>query len=409
MFLTPSSSAALRFFASIKDGRGLKPSARDAGIDKEVGYRWLREKYLKSRRDGISASETIAELGFTTSRLMGWEAEVERPHERNHLRVDADQEVVFWAAIDRGQRMETAAIVAGVARSTAYRWAEKRFVELRRSGMIVRRCTILLQLTGPRVAALERRRLASVRKAAAAATAAQKKAVASSSRYADRVLLDVATEGQKLFRSRRAQYWQLMRDGLSNADACRLLGMHPHNGTLLREAAKFQIPSLNPKPEPSGRYLDARERLQIADLLRLKRSSRKIAVELGWHPSTISRELKRHRRPSGDSLPASAQHDARQQRARPKTRKLVANSPLRILVQRRLNRFWSPDEISGWLRKGYPDDLSMRICPETIYRALLLRDGEGLHKRFALKCAPGDGFVKRDGRDDSDEDPESST
>jgi len=389
MFLTSSSPAALRFFASIKDGRGLKPSARDAGIDKEVGYRWLREKYLKSRRDGISASETIAKLGFTTSRLMGWEAEVERPHERNHLRVDADQEVVFWAAIDRGQRMETAAIAAGVARSTAYRWTEKRFVELRRSGMTVRRCTILLQLTGPRVAALERRRLASVRKAAAAATAAQKEAVASSSRYADRVLHDVATEGQKLFRSRRAQYWQLMRDGLSNADACRLLGMHPHNGTSLRKAAKFQIPSLNPKPEPSGRYLDARERLQIADLLRLKRSLRKIAVELGRHPSTISRELKRHRRPSGDYLPATAHHDARQQRARPKTRKLVANSPLRILVQRKLNRFWSPDEISGWLRKGYPDDLSMRICPETIYRALLLRDGEGLHKRFALKLRTG--------------------
>lgn len=117
MYLTSSSPAALRFFASIKDGRGLKPSARDAGINKEVGYRWLREKYPQSRRNGISASETIAELGFTTSRLMGWEAEVERPHERNHLRVDADQEVVFWAAIDRGQRMETAAIAAGVARS----------------------------------------------------------------------------------------------------------------------------------------------------------------------------------------------------------------------------------------------------------------------------------------------------
>ena len=98
-----------------------KPSARDAGIDKEVGYRWLREKYLKARRDGISASETIAELGFTTSRLMEWEAEVERPQERNHLRVDADQEVVFWAAIDRGQQMEAAASVAGVARTSESR------------------------------------------------------------------------------------------------------------------------------------------------------------------------------------------------------------------------------------------------------------------------------------------------
>lgn len=108
MYLTFSSPAALRFLASIKDTRGLKPSARDAGIDKEVGYRWLREKYLKARRDGISAAETIAELGFTTSRLMGWEAEVEVPQGRNHVRVDADQEIVFWAALDRGRRIATA-------------------------------------------------------------------------------------------------------------------------------------------------------------------------------------------------------------------------------------------------------------------------------------------------------------
>ena len=46
MYLASSSPAALRFFASIKDGRGLKPSARDAGINKGIGYRWLREMVL---------------------------------------------------------------------------------------------------------------------------------------------------------------------------------------------------------------------------------------------------------------------------------------------------------------------------------------------------------------------------
>ncbi len=44
----------------------------------------------------------------------------------------------------------------------------------------------------------------------------------------------------------------------------------------------------------SGRYLDVRERLQIADLLRLGCSLRRIAAELGRHPSTIKRELDRH-------------------------------------------------------------------------------------------------------------------
>ena len=39
--------------------------------------------------------------------------------------------------------------------------------------------------------------------------------------------------------------------------------------------------------------------------------------------------------------------------------------------------------------KHYPDDLTMRLSPETIYRALLLRDDHGLHKRFAMKLRTG--------------------
>jgi IS30 family transposase len=139
----------------------------------------------------------------------------------------------------------------------------------------------------------------------------------------------------------------------------------------------------------SSRYLDIRERLQIADLLRLGCSLRRIAAELGRHPSTIKRELDRHRSPEGRYLPRTADHDARQQRARPRARKLTANITLRRLVQRKLNRCWSPDEVCGWLRKTYPDDHSMRLCPETIYRELLLRDNTTLHNRYCLKLRTG--------------------
>ena len=58
-------------------------------------------------------------------------------------------------------------------------------------------------------------------------------------------------------------------------------------------------------------------------------------------------------------------------------------------MQRKLNRCWSPDEVCGWLRKTYPDDHSMRLCPETIYRELLLRDNSTLHKRYCLKLRTG--------------------
>lgn len=65
--------------------------------------------------------------------------------------------------------------------------------------------------------------------------------------------------------------------------------------------------------------------------------------------------------------------------------KLAANTRLRTLVQRKLNRFWSPEEICGWMKKTYPDDQTMRLCPETICRGLMLREDHGLHQRYAAK------------------------
>jgi IS30 family transposase len=41
---------------------------------------------------------------------------------------------------------------------------------------------------------------------------------------------------------------------------------------------------------------------------------------------------------------------------------LTANVTLRRLVQRKLNRCWSPDEVCGWLRKTYPDDPPTRLA-----------------------------------------------
>lgn len=115
------------------------------------------------------------------------------------------------------------------------------------------------------------------------------------------------------------KYWQLMREGFSNAEACRLLGMHRRTGTGLRQAANFQILSRRIRPATTGRYLNARERLRIADLLRLGHSMRGDAAALGRHPSTIKRELDRHRDAEGRYLPWTADHDARANGARVST------------------------------------------------------------------------------------------
>jgi hypothetical protein len=60
MHLNSSSAEGVRFLTSVREGRGLNRSAREAGIGKETGYRWLREAYVAHRRGGKSIAETEA-------------------------------------------------------------------------------------------------------------------------------------------------------------------------------------------------------------------------------------------------------------------------------------------------------------------------------------------------------------
>jgi IS30 family transposase len=388
MHLSSSSAAGVRFFTSVREGRGLKRSAREAGIGKETGYRWLREAYVAHRRGGKSIAETEAVMGLASAKSTAWEAEAAAGPGRHHLRVAVDAEARFWAVYDAGTGADAAASAAGVGRSTGYRWLGRRFCELRAAGMTVKGAQRLLRLTNQVAARAEGQRAAAKLRERRAAAAAHEEALRSSRQYADRIVGMLSKKQQQ-----RAElvdtYWQLMRSGETNTSACRVLGMSRRSGTTIRQAHQYQTRARVPGVVWSGRYLDIRERLQIADLLRLGFSVRRIAAELGRHPSTIKRELDRHRSPEGRYLPRTADHDARQQRARPRAGKLTANITLRRLVQRKLNRCWSPDEVCGWLRKTYPDDLSMRLCPETIYRELLLRDNTTLHKRYCLKLRTG--------------------
>jgi len=216
--------------------------------------------------------------------------------------------------------------------------------------------------------------------------AAERRAVRDSARHIEELL---TTPQQTAKEQRDTRYWELMRSGLTNTAACKVLGVHRKTGSRIRRLHHQQTAPRTQLPRASGRYLSLRERLQIADLLGLGCSMRAIAVELGRQPSTIKRELDRHRDEQGRYLPQSADHRAGEQRRRPRQHKLVASSRLSGLVQRKLNRCWSPDQISGWLRVTYPGDSSMRLCPETIYRALLVPGGQGLHKRYCTKLRTG--------------------
>ena len=215
--------------------------------------------------------------------------------------------------------------------------------------------------------------------------AADAKAIRSAARQA--ALLTLANP--RAIQLRDIRYWELMRSGLTNTAVCKILGVSRRLGSRIRHRSRYQTVAQTPAKRWSGRYLSLPERLKIADLLSFGWSLRKIAVTLGRSPSTIKRELDRHRDGQGRYLPQSADHAAQKQRRRPREHMLVANPRLRRLVQRKLSRYWSPDEISGWLRRTHPDDPQMRLSPETIYRALLVPGGANLHERYCQRLRTG--------------------
>lgn len=81
----------------------------------------------------------------------------------------------------------------------------------------------------------------------------------------------------------------------------------------------------------------------------------------------MSREIARNG--SREAYRALQAEPAAFQRARrPKDSKLATNTALREVVTAKLDDDWSPQQISQWLRREHPEDLSMRVSHESIYR-----------------------------------------
>jgi IS30 family transposase len=53
------------------------------------------------------------------------------------------------------------------------------------------------------------------------------------------------------------------------------------------------------------------------------------------------------------------------------------------LVAEKLKADWSPEQISGWLKREYPSDEAMYVSAETIYRTLFVQ-ARGALKRELL-------------------------
>lgn len=107
--------------------------------------------------------------------------------------------------------------------------------------------------------------------------------------------------------------------------------------------------SIRPPPRKRSRLaLTLSEREEISRGIASHLSLHTIAAQLGYSPSTVSREIKRNDVPK--CYRANQADKAAWDRAcRPKACKLASNPTLRYDVARNLRSNWSPEQIAAWL------------------------------------------------------------
>ena len=122
----------------------------------------------------------------------------------------------------------------------------------------------------------------------------------------------------------------------------------------------------------SRRVLTLAEREDISRGIASGCSMRVIAQRLSRASSTVSREVARHGG-RAQYRANEADQQAWESALRPKPCLLATHSKLQEIVASKLMQDWSPQQISGWLKQQYPDDESLRVSHETIYRSLFIQ------------------------------------
>ena len=138
-----------------------------------------------------------------------------------------------------------------------------------------------------------------------------------------------------------------------------------------------------PSRRRSQLSLTLSEREEISRGIASHLSLRTIATQLGRSPSTVSREINRN---GGlEHYRANQADKATWDRAhRPKPCKLAGSPLLRGIVARKLKSNWSPEQISGWLKRTYPRNENFQVSHETIYRSLFIQTRGVLKKELQL-------------------------
>ena len=127
------------------------------------------------------------------------------------------------------------------------------------------------------------------------------------------------------------------------------------------------------------------EREEISRMLSQKCSLSDIAKYLGRHTSTISREVGQGSCNKYTYRAAKAQNRARRQAAKRKAGKYRLNDDVRLwqyICKKLIKKKWSPRQIAEELKIDYPEDMTMRIAPETIYTYIYVLPRGALKKEL---------------------------
>jgi IS30 family transposase len=192
----------------------------------------------------------------------------------------------------------------------------------------------------------------------------------------------------------RAELWDLFERGVSERQIAVRMGRNKGS------VRQFLIDNAGRRPRPPGSSklrLTLAEREEISRGLAGGRSLRAIAASMSRAPSTVCREVTANGG-SGHYRALRAERAARRRARRPQVAKLARCRRLRRAVETKLQCYWSPEEISAWLARVYPDDPEMRVSHETIYMSLFVQGRGALRQELHFCLRTGRALRRPKGR-----------
>ena len=188
----------------------------------------------------------------------------------------------------------------------------------------------------------------------------------------------------------RTEIWRRWKAGESLHEIGRALGKDHGSIHFLLSQHGGIVPAVRRRSE---RTLTLAEREEISRGIASGSSIREIARNLQRAASTVSREVARHGgRPRYRA--SKADHQAWNSALRPRPCLLALHKQLRTIVARKLILNWSPEQISGWLKRRYPTNESMRVSHETIYRSLFIQ-ARGVLKKELVQHLRSERLMRR--------------